>query len=503
MPTINQLPAIDVISSGDQLPVYAPNLGDVRRMSISTLSQYIEDNVIVPNNAANVTYDPAGTGAVSRSVQAKLRDVVSVKDFGAVGDGVADDTAAIQSALNSGAKVILFPAGNYIFTTLTIPLRVTLEGEGADVTYLNTATSGNALLLNGERITLKQFTLQQTSVSRQGKGVVGSDKYWLMTECVKILGFDYGLYCDKALYHSHKQSWFEGCNYGCYYWGASGAWNIDWFNNVVTFDTCRFNANTSIGTYVKGTEIVFINPDWSGMLATNAIGLRVVGQGPGEPAHGIKIIAPYAETTDIVFSFLYAYVDIDGGFVQGGSASGASAFTSIIDLDNSQVWWNGRMRDQDYWDNGYRLTNSSKLVFEYGFSGSVRASNSVDGTSKVITVPDYQEGTFTATLTGCTTSPTVTAYYVQTGNQVAISVPAVTGTSNSVAAGLSGLPAVLQPAREQLMFGAFLNDGGETNGIVRVQSSGAINFYPTVFGTNFVASGVKGNRSLALSYALI
>lgn len=118
MPTINQLPAIDVISSGDQLPVYAPNLGDVRRMSISTLSQYIEDNVIVPNNAANVTYDPAGTGAVSRSVQAKLRESVSVKDFGAVGDGVADSRLAIKAAVaflqSVGGGELEFPEGDYL-----------------------------------------------------------------------------------------------------------------------------------------------------------------------------------------------------------------------------------------------------------------------------------------------------------------------------------------------------------------------------------------------------
>jgi hypothetical protein len=76
----------------------------------------------VATNASNVQYDPAGTGAVATTVQAKLRETVSVKDFGAVGDGVTDDTTAIQEAVdyvsvNGGA--VYFPAGSYLLNGTT------------------------------------------------------------------------------------------------------------------------------------------------------------------------------------------------------------------------------------------------------------------------------------------------------------------------------------------------------------------------------------------------
>ena len=57
-----------------------------------------------------------GTGATARTVDAKLKDTVSVKDFGAVGDGVTNDTAAIDLAIASGADNIYFPMGTYMTT---------------------------------------------------------------------------------------------------------------------------------------------------------------------------------------------------------------------------------------------------------------------------------------------------------------------------------------------------------------------------------------------------
>jgi len=63
-------------------------------------------------DAALVTYNEGDTGAVTYTVRAKLQQTVSVKDFGAVGDNVTDDTVAIQAAINTGLPVYV-PAGRY------------------------------------------------------------------------------------------------------------------------------------------------------------------------------------------------------------------------------------------------------------------------------------------------------------------------------------------------------------------------------------------------------
>lgn len=57
------------------------------------------DNVPASPDASLVTYTPAGAGAVTTTVQAKLRQTVSVQDFGAVGDGTTNDYAAWSAAV--------------------------------------------------------------------------------------------------------------------------------------------------------------------------------------------------------------------------------------------------------------------------------------------------------------------------------------------------------------------------------------------------------------------
>lgn len=83
---------------------------------LNGVNDYVNESNPSDHSAANVTYDPPFTGAVATNVEAKLAQTVSVKDFGAVGDGVTDDLAALEAARDAAAtqgKLLYFPLGIY------------------------------------------------------------------------------------------------------------------------------------------------------------------------------------------------------------------------------------------------------------------------------------------------------------------------------------------------------------------------------------------------------
>jgi len=91
------------------------------------------------SNAVTVAYDPPFTNSVATNVQAKLSQYVSVKDFGAKGDGTTNDATAIQNAVNAvGSGTLYFPPGTYqINSTITLNDGMILHGASQVAVILN------------------------------------------------------------------------------------------------------------------------------------------------------------------------------------------------------------------------------------------------------------------------------------------------------------------------------------------------------------------------------
>lgn len=114
---------------------------------------YAQDTQLAASSGASlIGFTQAGTGAVIKTVQDKLRETVSVKDFGAVGDGVTNDTAAISSAVTyvlglSKSPTLYFPAGHYILTAFpTITNAITFRADNPRDTQL--LLSGTTTVIN-------------------------------------------------------------------------------------------------------------------------------------------------------------------------------------------------------------------------------------------------------------------------------------------------------------------------------------------------------------------
>lgn len=136
-----------------------------------------------------------------------------------------------------------------------------------------------------------------------------------------------------------------------------------------------------------------------------------------------------------------------------------------------------------------RLTNPAVLVY--------------NGTYFVLVSETSLSGSFTVTLTGCTTSPTGTAYYSRAGQTVTLLLPAVTGTSNATAMTFSGLPTALQASFSQYVSLPIATDGGvvATNVFAYIASaSGSIEFGRAGSTTGWTNSGTKGLYASIITY---
>lgn len=334
---------------------------------------------------ASISYNQGGTGAVDRTIKAKLQESVSVKDFGAVGDGVTDDTSAIQAAIDHiegiGRGSLLFPPGVYLLSSqITIDnCDISIKGSGVDVTNLNWSNSSGGILFTDtsgisaedrSTFTIKDVTLS-TSYASGGTALSFNysvpatalpfgDASTVKISDVDIRGLDF--------YGGNTDYWTKGIEFI----DAGGVYVSD----------CRIlGVSNTAGT--AGIVLKAIN---SSVVRTMLTGIQV--QFTEKAFH---IVGSSGNTVEGIYLTNYEFVAcLDGIYIEGGLVHALEISNGHIDATTNCVYQNDALA---------RGSSTFKIINNYlqignKWNGSYSTGNviSLDGVNYASIIGNYMLG---------------------------------------------------------------------------------------------------------------
>lgn len=224
----------------------------------------------------------------------KLNDSVSVKDFGAKGDGVTDDSVAINAAFLSGGSCVIFPPGTYsIGTQLLLSNNdVSVVGVGFPVlkTANSVATAFTLVRLRGSRVTIEGIIFEGNNAAPAISG----------RNSALALDTNSGTLSNVAVRNCTFQNY---AGYGVTSFNAGTLTGVE-------FENCRFNSFTSVTATPEGV-IQIVTPDTSNVRVSGCSFSEINGVAVGVRSQNGAAAASNVSVVGCVFNHnVFAYTSI-------------------------------------------------------------------------------------------------------------------------------------------------------------------------------------------------
>ena len=222
---------------------------------LNGVNDYVNESNPADHSSANVTYDPPFTDSVATNVEAKLAQTVSVKDFGAVGDGVTDDSVAFVNAVASG-KSVYIPKGTYIVNvSLVLAKGQNFYGEGRNLVTIQVPDAfSDAVVVIQQGCAVFDLTFTRPTVgtyNSNGTAVQVSntvvDPWNTSIRNLTINNFNVGININNYRHYIENVMFFY-CNLG-----AVVGYDTSKPAGTTQFNNCAFLYNGVAGLWVRST----------------------------------------------------------------------------------------------------------------------------------------------------------------------------------------------------------------------------------------------------------
>lgn len=155
------------------------------------------------SGASIVAFKQSGVGAVDTDVQSILQATVRAKGFGAIWDGIADDTAALQKAhdsLPATGGVIELPNGTGLVSSVTFTKPIILKGNGQRATVIkSTSTTLDTIIFTGVGSGIKDIGFTASVVKVAGAFIKMASAWKSKIENVELQKYYIGIDVDNVV----------------------------------------------------------------------------------------------------------------------------------------------------------------------------------------------------------------------------------------------------------------------------------------------------------------